>query len=157
MSIKIELAKALSANAHEGQKYGVYDYFLHIEDVVERVYEFTKDFPWEKKEQCIIVAYLHDVLEDSGVFSDTILNLFGSRIHHAVLMLSKSYCYTIDGDILRTRPREYLKYIQDIRSDEVALIVKVCDTYSNLEASLRDNDYKRIKKYNNQVTLLEMP
>lgn len=157
MSVKIELAKALAVSAHEGQKYGVYDYFSHVEDVVERVYDFTKDFTWEKKEQCIIAAYLHDVLEDSEILSDTIWNLFGSRIRHSVMMLSKSCCYVVDGDILRTKPREYLKYIEDVRSDDGALIVKLCDTRSNLRASLSDNDYKRIKKYNHQLTLLEMP
>lgn len=158
MSIKIELAKALAANAHEGQKYGVYDYFLHIEDVVERVYEFTKDFPWEKKEQCIVAAYLHDVLEDSDVYTDTIWNLFGEDTWLTLLLSSKSFCNVDkEGNVVRTNSKSYLKYIEGVRSDDVALIVKICDTRSNLRASLRDNDYKRIEKYNTQLMLLEKP
>lgn len=158
MSTKIELARALSQYVHQGQKYGVYDYFEeHIEDVVERVTEFTKDFQCKEMiEFCIITAYLHDVLEDSTTLEETVWDLFGKHICIAVTTLSKSYCYSDrDGDVIRTKPKQYAEYIEDIKSDDVALIVKLCDTRSNLRASLRDNNYKRIEKYNTQLMLLE--
>ena len=48
----------------------------------------------------------------------------------------------------------YETYISNIKENKPALIVKVADTLSNLEQSIKDCNLKFILKYNNQLKLL---
>ena len=48
----------------------------------------------------------------------------------------------------------YETYISNIKENKSALIVKVADTLSNLEQSIKDCNLKFILKYNNQLKLL---
>ena len=156
MSRKLGLAETLSAYAHEEQFYGKHDYYdTHIIDVVNRVISKVQHLSKKEQEDHLIVAYLHDVLEDSDLTSDTIDDLFGNDIAEAVKKLSHTYNYVGSyGIIYRTDPISYAKYIEAIKTDPMSLTVKICDTESNLEASIRDGNQKRIDKYTKQLELL---
>lgn len=154
---KLRLAERLSAHIHDGQKYGQYDYYdTHILDVVGRVGFATSHLPKNEQEDYLIVAYLHDVLEDAAILEETLENLFGPKITDAVRVLSKSYCYLdCDFGISRTNEKSYEDYITDIKYNEIALLVKICDTQANLTASVIDHNQKRIDKYTKQLGLLK--
>jgi (p)ppGpp synthase/HD superfamily hydrolase len=157
MSNKLKLAQVLSAYAHEDQFYGKNDYYsTHIVDVVRRVTEKIKCLPDDWQEDYLIVAYLHDVLEDADYLSESIEDFFGWKIADVVCLLSKTFKVISfeDGDAYRVSPKPYKYYINDIRQNEIALLVKICDTESNLEASIADGNHKRIDKYTKQLEML---
>ena len=161
VSKQMELAKALAYYAHDGQMYGKFNYVdQHVVDVVNRVDQYTKLATYEFREQCLIVAWLHDVAEDSQITINTIEDLFGYVIADSVWAISKT-CLIIDGSgtgiPYRTSKPKYKDYIKRVKEDDIARIVKICDTMSNLEFSKTNKDYKRIEKYTNQLKLLMEP
>ena len=85
---KIELAKQLSKHFHKGQKYGGHDYHeYHILGVVKTLHLITKEPPTE---EMIIVALLHDVLEDTECSTETIENIFGIFVLEQIYYLTKA-------------------------------------------------------------------
>ena len=88
-------------------------------------------------------AYLHDVVEDTDTSLETIRTLFGEQVAEVVDLLTKRKCLS------------YKKYIDNIKQNEYALLVKIADTRANLAQSYYDNNEKRIAKYAKQLALLE--
>lgn len=155
MSKQMKLAKALAYYAHDDQMYGEFNYAdQHVVDVVIRVDQHTKLCDYEFREQCLIVAWLHDVAEDSEITINTIEDLFGCVIADSVWAISKT-CLILDGCGIpyRTSKPKYKDYIKRVKENDIAHIVKICDTMSNLEFSKTNGDYKRIEKYTNQLKL----
>lgn len=139
-------AKMFSKFAHKGQKYGKDDYFeKHIEDVVHKVKTLlnTNLVKHDNYSICIMVAYLHDVIEDTDATYEDIYETFGWDVAKAVQCLTKSELYK--------HMKDYYNYIEEVKMNQYARIVKIADTLSNLEASIVINDEKRIKKYQNQL------
>lgn len=114
MTRKIELALALAAYAHRDQrdKAGK-DYFEHPKTVAANFGE----------ENRIIVALLHDVLEDTDVTPETIGNLFGQEILDACLALTHK-----EGE-------EYLSYVRRALTNPIARDVKRADLMNNMDLS----------------------
>jgi (p)ppGpp synthase/HD superfamily hydrolase len=90
------------------------------------------------------VAYLHDILEDTNCDPAILLELFGGDVLGAVDTLTKYPQFN----------QTYKEYIEKVKSNEIALKVKYCDTLANLSQSAVDVDYKRIQKYSRQLDLL---
>lgn len=133
---KIELAKQLSKHFHKGQMYGEHDYYeYHILGVVKTLHLVAK----EVTEDMIIVALLHDILEDTECTWDTIENIFGCVVADYVNCLSyiKGYC------------RE--QYIKDISIYAVTRVVKYADSLFNHQECVKVGDLKRAKKYENNL------
>jgi (p)ppGpp synthase/HD superfamily hydrolase len=139
MNTKVELAKALAFHYHKDQKYGEHPYSKHLEDVAMNVKLLT-----EGSVDLLCVAYLHDILEDTEIDSEVIVELFGSEVLRAISSLTK---YTEFGET-------YEEYIEKVSSNKIALQVKYCDTLANLSQSIADGDIKRISKYTKQLDLL---
>ena len=137
MNTKVELAKALAFHYHKDQKYGEYPYSKHLEDVVMNVKLLT-----DGTEDLLCIAYLHDILEDTSIDQDVITELFGETISWSLTCISKEHT------------RDYDDYIRRVTSNHNALLVKYCDTLSNLTQSVRDGKKGRIDKYNKQLSLL---
>lgn len=71
-------------------------------------------------------AALHDVLEDTEVTHDELVQHFGWEVAHVVSTLTKRGYETYNG------------YIQRISESGVATVaVKVCDLLCNMEAAMR--------------------
>lgn len=146
-STKLELAVSLAKDKHYGQMYGKHDYIVHLQDVADMVKEMVGNI-----EDLQIIAYLHDIMEDTGVCENTLNVLFDSVITNAVKALSKSY---IDWSGLRVGDTGYINYIKRVKKNPLALIVKIADTTCNLAQSQLDSDTKRIEKYSRQLALLQ--
>ena len=87
-----------------------------------------------------IVALLHDVVEDSEVSIEELANEgFPKKIIKAVGLLTK------------TDKKSYEEYIQEIKRNELARVVKLADLKDNMNISRlksnSENDKLRIKKY----------
>jgi (p)ppGpp synthase/HD superfamily hydrolase len=139
MSTLVNLAKALAFHYHKDQKYGNNPYTVHLNDVVNNCRMYYGD-----DETILCVAYLHDILEDTDVPASAVYDLFGSEIFDSV-------CHLTKYPNLKT---SYDQYIERVKSNEIALKVKYCDTLANLSQSAKDVDYKRIQKYSRQLDLL---
>lgn len=109
-------ARALAESAHAGQKYGDHDYFSHhVEGVVARVREDRSAAVAHS-----IVAYLHDVVEDTSYTLEELAEMFPPMITNAV-------------DALTRRPGEdYLSdYMARVAGNRIAMIVKYHDLQFN--------------------------
>ena len=137
---KILLAKQLSRHFHTGQKYGEHDYFdYHIVGVLKTLHRVSKEHPTE---EMVIVALLHDVLEDTECTWDTIRNIFGSDIADYVNCLS--YIKGYDKD----------QYLKDVSIYPVTRIVKYADSMFNYNECIGNEDLKRAKKYSYNLKVL---
>lgn len=135
----LESARLLSQKAHSNQvdKAGI-DYFTgHIQTVVSTVNS--------NKEK--IVAYLHDIVEDTDVTIDSIYEVFGEEIGKAVEVITKP------------QKLDYTKYIEQIKANELARVVKIADLKHNMDLSrlkvVGEEDIRRVKMYRKALGVLE--
>ncbi len=130
----VELCRQIAHEAHRGQtrRDGKTPYIEHIEKVVELVGE-------DEELQCI--AWLHDVIEDSGY---TMQDLYDLKIPAGIVYIV---------DILTHRKNHsYINYIDNINhSDERAAIVKIADIVANLSDKPTN---KQVTKYYKALCIL---
>lgn len=125
-----ELALALAAYAHDGQKdrAGV-DYINHPKTVSAQMTDETGK----------IVALLHDVLEDTSVKESTLRDLFGDEVADTVVILTHK-----DGE-------SYDDYITRISGNGLATRVKMADLRHNMDVKrlpvVGPEDVERLEKY----------
>ena len=137
---KILLAKQLSRHFHKDQKYGEHDYFdYHIVGVLKTLHRVSKEHPTE---EMVIVALLHDVLEDSECEWDTLQNIFGWAV--ADYVGSLSYVKGYDRE----------QYLKDVSIYPVTRIVKYADSLFNYNECIKDGNHKRAKKYKHNLDVL---
>ncbi|SUO79828.1 HD domain-containing protein [Streptococcus equinus] len=134
----VKLAHEIAKRAHKGQvdKAGA-PYILHPETVASFV---TKD---DEK----IVAYLHDVIEDTPCQLRDLENVgFSSEIIKAVDLLT------------RKTGQSYKQYLKLVKTNELARVVKLADLKHNSDLSrlthVTENDIKRLKKYQDAIVFL---
>ena len=128
-------AEALARARHSGQvdKAGK-DYFeAHIRkvaDIAERLYGTGS---------AVVIALLHDLLEDTPTTSDELRREFPDEIVDAVIALT------------RRKGEEYMDYIVRVKRNRLAASVKVCDLIQNMDLSRipnpDDKDRRRAEKY----------
>lgn len=122
----IEIAK----KAHKGQLYGDRDYFdCHILGVTENVMEsrWFKDLSDVGKEiEFILVSLLHDVVEDSDTSLEYLKKIFGTTVSDAVEAISKG------------KDEEYDCYLERVKGNDIARLVKLEDIRFNLKNVLSD-------------------
>jgi (p)ppGpp synthase/HD superfamily hydrolase len=110
----VAYAVAFAKEAHAGQKYGDGDYF---EDHVARVAERVAAGGWT--ESAVIVALLHDVVEDTEVTLQEINDTFGMGVYLGV------------RDMTHDDDRSYMNYLMDIQN-WTAIVTKCADMTENL-------------------------
>ena len=138
--VKMQLANNLAKHFHSGQKYGEYDYFeYHLRGVVELLSEVSL---LPVKEDMIIVALLHDILEDTSCTYETIDNIFGFAVADPVSILTK-----MDGEPIE-------QYLFGVCSDHTARVVKFADSLFNYRECVKCSDLKRAEKYKRNLEVL---
>lgn len=131
-------AERFAAEKHIKQCYGDKPYVYHLRQVVDNVRLRMKDDP--KLSVYVAVAWLHDVIEDTDVTVQELVNEFGLEIAFAVQDLTKD-C-------------DYLEYIQRCIDYTIAREVKICDTMANLTESFNTGNAKGLAKYPKQLHML---
>lgn len=135
----LSLAIKVATEAHEGQlDKGGNPYILHPQAVAASL-DNT-----ENK----IVAYLHDVIEDTDVTLDKLEELgFTYRIVNSVRILTKSKDVSYDD------------YLKSVKKDSNAWHVKMADIKHNMDISRipepTAKDFSRIEKYKKALAFLE--
>jgi len=136
-------AVSLARKYHAGQKYGTRDYVEHLFSVRDAALDNMDDVKGVHASVVVIVAILHDILEDTECTYEELVETFGEGVAESVACLTK-----VGGE-------SYEYYIEKVKSDEVAWIVKIADTRCNLRQSILDDNKGCIVKYAKQLMLLE--
>jgi hypothetical protein len=120
-------AETIARMVHRGQLYADQPYIeAHVAKVVERVIQEGGD------QDAIVVAWLHDVLEDSNLTAES----------QPMLVLSRPQAAGLAA-ITRKEGEEYSAYIARVVQSPVARLVKYCDLLSNLAAQPPEKNRRR--------------
>ncbi|MBP3890640.1 MAG: GTP pyrophosphokinase [Solobacterium sp.] len=136
---QIKKAIKIAFDAHEKQKDKAgLPYILHPIHLAEQM----------DTEEEIIVAFLHDVVEDSSyTFEDLESFGFSKEVMDALKLLTHAESIP------------YRKYIEEIKTNPLARKVKLADLAHNSEISRIENptqkDYERIQKYAEAIQVLQ--
>ena len=124
-------------NAHKEQyDKGNYPYVFHPYHIAEQM----------NTEDEIIVALLHDVVEDTNITIDDLSKEgFDSNIIEALKLLTK-------------KTNNYEEYISRISTNPLAKKIKLADLNHNLDITRipnpQERDYKRIEQYKKAIEIL---
>ncbi|GAB2691019.1 HD domain-containing protein [Aliiglaciecola aliphaticivorans] len=128
-------AREFAVKSHGNQRYGKHPYSYHLDDVAAKAKAFGEDAE--------IIAYLHDVVEDTSVTIEDIEAQFGKLIADCVAVVTDE-----KGETRRERKKKtYQKMANVTGVTELALIVKVCDRLSNVKNSIKDQNTKMFIMY----------
>ena len=138
MSSRIVKAYKIAVKAHKGQKDKAgADYILHPMTVASNVGD---------DESAIIVALLHDVVEDTNVTLEDLQELLTSEELSALKLLTHNDAVP------------YLDYVRLIGENTLATKVKLADLQNNMDLSrlpvVTEKDLKRLEKYKKAFDLL---
>ncbi len=124
-------ARDFAVKAHGDQEYGEgVPYVVHLDAVAALV------FPYGRELQA--VAYLHDVLEDTGTTSRELVAAFGMDVAGAVVG-----CSDPPGGNRAQRKREANLLLGSLLESSRALIVKPADRLANVRACAGDHPHPR--------------
>ena len=134
------LAKAiiLATKNHKGQvDKGGNPYILHPLRVMGKV----------KSLEAKIVAILHDIIEDTDITKEDLLDMeFPYKIVEAIELLSKP------------KKEDYIHYIRRIKGNPLAKEVKMADLQDNMDLSrlnkITEKDLNRVEKYKKAYSIL---
>lgn len=135
----LELAIKVATEAHAGQvDKGGKPYINHPQAVAASL----------TNTEYKIVAYLHDVCEDTSITFDDLKDMgFTYRIVNSIRLLTK------------TDELTYEEYLRRLRMDSCARAVKMADLKHNMDITRIPNpsekDYARIEKYKKSLAFLE--
>ena len=128
---QFEIAMKIAVTNHYGQKdKGSKPYILHLIHVMNNVEGLDVK----------IVAILHDILEDTNITKDDLLNHGFSE-------------FLVDTICLLTKPKqqEYMTYIKNVSKNMIAKKVKMADLKHNMDLTRLENiterDLSRVNKY----------
>lgn len=117
----LKKAATVAANAHKGQMYGNYPYYLHL----GATYTVAKHFGLSEGIQ--VACFLHDALEDTDISYAFIKESFGD-VADMVLAVT-------DDPFLKPRAeRKKDTYKRIGKYGETAKLLKLCDRVANVEA-----------------------
>ena len=134
MTNYIQKAQEIATKAHMGQvdKAGK-DYINHPKRVAERLLN--------ESENVQVVAWLHDVVEDTSITLKDLEQIFNKDVIDALTLL------THDKSV------PYMEYVEKISHNEIARKVKMSDLIDNMNLSRLDiknitnNELDRVEKY----------
>lgn len=135
----VKKAINLAYDCHKGQfDKGGYPYILHPIHLAENM----------NTEDTTIVALLHDIVEDTKMTLSELSSMgFSDNIVEAIRILTK------------TGEKSYDDYIQDIKNNEIARLVKIADIKHNSDTTrleyIDKEAEKRIEKYKRSLEILE--
>lgn len=138
-SSKIEMAKQLALEYHGDQRYGDRLYEFHLNDVIQVLNENAISSSNEFYIDLHVIAWLHDVLEDTNIDPKIISNQFGAHVLTAVQALS-------DGEG-KNRTEKKAAMMKNLVLNQSAMIVKLADRISNVRISIQDANEKKLSMY----------
>ena len=130
-------ARQFALKAHGTQKYGKFPYIYHLDAVVSLVKPYLHD--------AVILAYLHDTVEDTPITLEDIEKNFGSRMAELVNLITDP-----EGRTRAERKKIFHERSLSVTPNEKFLeffIVKAADRLANIRASVSDGRKDLLKMY----------
>lgn len=135
-------AKRLAEVAHHRQRYGIHAYTYHLQQVDDTLCKFG----FEEDMELRISAWLHDMIEDTGMSYDQIKVGFGEIVADIV--------YAVTNEMGRSRKERNLKTYPKIKANKKAIILKLADRLVNVGQALGTNT-RYIDMYRKEFTLFK--
>ena len=130
-----KFAKKVAAMMHCGQEYGANPYTYHLQQVEMVLNRFGFKDDWTVR----IIAWLHDLIEDTEVSYNQVRQAFGEYIADIV--------YAVTNEMGRNRAERFSKTYPKIKDNRNALIIKLADRIANIEfAKGTDTNYVNMYK-----------
>lgn len=134
----IDEVRTFAVDAHGDQTYGAHPYSVHLDAVAELAAPYG--------ELAQVVAYLHDVVEDTTVGLDEIETRFGKLVADCTAILTDE-----PGKNRKERKRKtYAKMARVSGDQELALIVKAADRLANIRACVADGNERLLNVYKSE-------
>lgn len=129
-------------NRHRGQKWGSYEYEVHlhlVRDIAALIFDHKNhvDFEGVMREDVLNIALLHDLLEDTESSAEEI----DERIRPSVVLLSRNLSQQEGMSY-----KDYIRFLAE-SADERAMIVKLSDALANRYLS-QVNGSSLVNRYN---------
>jgi len=124
-------AKKFGLKAHKGDMYGMYPYSKHLNDVYNVLVTFGVF-----EEKVLVLAWLHDTIEDTMVVYEDIENEFGTMIANLTYLLT-------DKRGKNRKDRQIATYPL-IAEDHYARLGKLGDRIANTTMTMHDSQEKFI-------------
>lgn len=137
---RISLARDLAKHFHGSQQYGEKPYVFHLSMVADYCEQYVKQY----SDDIVIVAFLHDILEDTSCQFDTLTNIFGQDIATSVENLTD-----LPGKNRKERKEltnRKLGALQSCKTSDISLIVKAADRLANVKCSI-DSHSSMVQMY----------
>ncbi len=128
-------AREFALKHHGEQKYGEHPYVVHLDAVAELVQQYG--------EPAVVIAYLHDVVEDTDVRLRDIEKEFGRLIADCVAVLTDEP----GEDRKERKAKTYAKMARVCGETEIALLVKAADRLANMRACVADKKERLLRVY----------
>ena len=139
----IKNARSFAIDAHGEQKYGTHPYHVHLDAVAELAREYG--------DTALVVAYLHDVVEDTPVPLSTIEERFGKLVADCVSIVTDEP----GKSRAERKPKTYAKMAAVSGKLELALIVKAADRLANMLACVSDENDKMLNVYKKEYAVFK--
>ena len=134
-NVLVERARKFALKSHGQQKYGNLPYSTHLDAVAK----LTKNY--DKTAQ--MIAYLHDVVEDTPTTVQEIKEIFGPLVSECVQILTDE-----PGKNRKERKEKtYAKMAQVKSEHKLALIVKAADRLANLRCCTKNKNERLLATY----------
>lgn len=137
----IEKAIDFARIVHKGQTYSDQEYFYHLQKTHEVAVRFGLN------EDIQVACYLHDVLEDTNVSHDELWDEFGWFIAYLV--------YLVTDEEGTNRKERKLKTYAKTKTNDNAILLKLCDRIANVEACIEFDQDGLMKMYQKEQPLFE--
>jgi (p)ppGpp synthase/HD superfamily hydrolase len=134
ISERLEKAVLVAKVAHCGQRYG--SELHHIHHIFDTVFTAAR-MELSDKVQC--ACALHDTLEDTNVDYSLLQGKFGEEIANLV--------YLVTDEFGKNRKERKNRTYHKIRTNDDAILVKLCDRIANLYYSINTGNLKKLEMY----------
>lgn len=132
------LAREYAIERHGAQKYGEHPYSVHLDEVANIAAEYG--------ETAKVVAYLHDVVEDTETTIKEIESKFGSLVSGCVAILTDE-----PGANRKERKTKTYQKMSEVSGElELALIVKAADRLANFRSCIRESNARLLAMYQSE-------
>jgi len=140
-------ARKLAIDNHRriNQTYDGLPYHVHLMETVDFVNRFDYLLKDEDIDIAVCVAWLHDVIEDTGLTFNNVKKVVGERI----ASLSCNLCNNIHGKTRDERAND--DYYTRLKSDDISIFVKIADRLANMFHSLNYGNNGMFKTYKKEL------
>lgn len=122
-------AKKFAYKAHEGDTYGEFPYTKHLNDVYNVLVTFGVF-----DEMVLVLAWLHDTIEDTQVVYEDIHDKFGEKV--------ANFTYLLTDKRGKNRKERHKNTYPELAKVHLTRLVKLADRISNVTMTTHDGQEK---------------